>query len=103
MWGQLAAGLFAEGTAGYSSAKGLFYGDEGQFVAQVSGALTAFVWAFGVSFVFFKVLGMILGSNRPSEQQELDGLDASPPVSSGCFCDVAKSAALDHLWSGQSA
>ena len=73
MWGQLAAGLFADGTAGYSSAKGLFYGDAGQFLAQVIGAATAFVWAFGVSFVFFKVLGIILKGNRPTEQQEIDG------------------------------
>ncbi len=87
MWGQLAVGLFADGTAGYSSAKGLFYGDVGQFVAQVIGALTAFVWAFGVSFVFFKVLGMILGSNRPSEQQELDGLDAGEMVQPGYMTD----------------
>ncbi len=83
MWGQLATGLFADGTAGYSSAKGLFYGDVGQFLAQVIGAATAFVWAFGASFVFFKVLGVVLKGNRPTEQMEIEGLDAGEMVQPG--------------------
>jgi Amt family ammonium transporter len=83
MWGQLALGLFADGTAGYSSAKGLFYGDAGQFVAQLIGAVVAFVWAFGISFVFFKVLGLILKGNRPSEAIELGGLDDGEMVQPG--------------------
>lgn len=87
MWGQLATGLFADGTAGYSSAKGLFYGDGGQFLAQVIGAATAFVWAFGISWVFFKVLGMVLGGNRPTEKQELEGLDAGEMVQPAYMSD----------------
>ncbi len=82
MWGQLGVGLFADDTAGYCSAKGLFYGDAGQFVAQLTGSATAFVWAFGISFVFFKVVGLVLG-NRPTEAQELGGLDAGEMVQPG--------------------
>ena len=82
MWGQLAVGLFADGTAGYNPVKGLFYGDASQLVAQVIGAVVAFAWAFGMSFAFFKVLGLVM-SNRPTEAQELAGLDDSEMVQPG--------------------
>lgn len=75
-WGQLALGLFADGTMNYNglTAKGLVYGDWGQFLAQVIGMAVAFVWAFGVSFLFFKLLDKIIGM-RTSPEAELAGLD----------------------------
>ena len=82
MWGQLAVGLFADGTAGYNPVKGLFYGDAGQLVAQIIGAVVAFVWAFGITFVFFKVLGLVM-QNRSSESEELIGLDDGEMVQPG--------------------
>jgi ammonium transporter, Amt family len=76
MWGQLALGLFADGTMNYNGtiARGLFFGDASQFIAQVIGALVAFGWAFGVSWVFFTVQKAIMGL-RVSEETELGGLD----------------------------
>jgi Amt family ammonium transporter len=84
MWGQLAVGLFADGTAQYASVKGLFYGGGiNQLLAQLVGAVVAFAWAFGISFAFFKVLGLIIGGNRPSEEMELAGLDGGEMVQPG--------------------
>ncbi|HEX2916614.1 MAG TPA: ammonium transporter [Chloroflexia bacterium] len=84
MWGQLAVGLFADGKAQYLSVTGLFYGGGiNQLLAQAVGAVVALVWAFGISFVFFKVLGLILGGNRVSEKMELDGLDDGEMVQPG--------------------
>ncbi|HEX3640277.1 MAG TPA: hypothetical protein VHV10_03195, partial [Ktedonobacteraceae bacterium] len=76
MWGQLAVGLFADGLANYGGlqVRGLFFGDMGQLVAQVIGAVTAFVYAFGVSWLFFKGYDILFGM-RVSPQVELAGLD----------------------------
>ena len=78
LWGQLALGLFADGSMNYGglTAKGLFYGDGGQFLAQVIGAVVAFVWAFGVAFIFFKALDKLIGM-RVSAADEIGGLDAA--------------------------
>jgi Amt family ammonium transporter len=75
-WGQIALGLFADGTMNYNglTAKGLLFGDVGQFLAQLVGAGVAFVWAFGVAWAFFKVLDLAVGM-RVSEEEELAGLD----------------------------
>jgi Amt family ammonium transporter len=76
MWGQLALGLFADGTMNYGGtvARGLFFGDASQFVAQAIGALVALGWAFGISWVFFTVQKAVMGL-RVSEEVELGGLD----------------------------
>jgi len=76
LWGQLAVGLFADGTANYGglSVKGLFYGDASQLGAQVIGAIACFVWAFGTAFIFFKLLDVLMGL-RVSAEEELAGLD----------------------------
>ncbi|MCW5848528.1 MAG: ammonium transporter [Anaerolineae bacterium] len=76
LWGQIALGLFADGTMNYGglTARGLFYGDASQLVAQVIGAVVAFVWAFGISYVFFKVVDRVVGL-RVSPETELGGLD----------------------------
>jgi Amt family ammonium transporter len=76
MWGQLAVGLFADGTMNYGGTvvKGLFFGDAGQLVAQIIGAVVAFGWAFGACWVFFTVQKAVMGL-RVSEEVELQGLD----------------------------
>jgi ammonium transporter, Amt family len=84
IWGVLSVGIFADGTAYYGGAwngvpgsvKGLFLGDFGQFGAQVIGCITLVIWAFGVSFVFFKVLNSLIPM-RVSPEVELEGLDIS--------------------------
>jgi Amt family ammonium transporter len=76
MWGQLAVGIFADGTSNYGgvSISGLIAGNTGQFWAQVIGAVVAFVWAFGISYIFFKVLDLLMGI-RVSPREEIAGLD----------------------------
>lgn len=79
-WGLLSLGLFADGTYGdgfngvTGTVKGLFYGDASQFIAQVSGVITNFIFVFVVMYVFFKVLDKIIPL-RVSEEMEVDGLD----------------------------
>jgi len=76
LWGVLATGIFADGTANYGGFQvtGLLYGNVGQFVAQVVGAVVAFVWAFGGSWIFFKILDRFV-KMRVSPEVELAGLD----------------------------
>ena len=74
LWGALATGLFAASSVG--SVDGLFYGNPGQFLAQLWGALLTIAISFGVTFVLAKVLNAIMGL-RVSEPEELVGLDVS--------------------------
>jgi ammonium transporter, Amt family len=82
LWGVIAVGLFSDGTAFYGGAwngvegsvKGLFYGDGSQLAAQLIGVGTLIVWGFGVSFVFFKLLDMIVTLRVPADV-EIEGLD----------------------------
>ena len=79
-WGVISLGLFADGTYGDGfngvdgTVRGLFYGGGSQFVAQIIGTLTCFVFIFGISWVFFKILDMVMGM-RVSPEVELEGLD----------------------------
>ncbi len=79
-WGILSLGLFADGTYGdgvngvAGGVKGLFFGDAGQFFAQLICLGVLIVWGFGVSFVFFKVLDKVWGL-RIAPEDELEGLD----------------------------
>ncbi|MBX6771381.1 MAG: ammonium transporter [Chloroflexi bacterium] len=76
LWGQLAVGLFADGTMNYGGTvvRGLFYGDAGQFAAQLIGAVTCFVYVFGLSYLFFRACDAVIGLRVPPEV-ELAGLD----------------------------
>jgi len=80
MWGVVALGLFADGKYGDGwngvpgTVRGLFYGDAGQFMAELIGAITCFVFVFGVMYVFFKVLDKVVPL-RVSEEVEEKGLD----------------------------
>jgi ammonium transporter, Amt family len=83
LFGVLCVGIFSDGSAFYGGAwngvegsvKGLLYGDFSQFIAQCVGVITLLVWAFGVSFVFFKILNAVVGM-RVSPEVEMQGLDA---------------------------
>jgi Amt family ammonium transporter len=55
---------------------GLFYGNPGQFLAQLWAALLAIAVSFGVTFVLAKVLNATMGL-RVSEPAERVGLDIS--------------------------
>ena len=79
-WGVLALGLFADGTYGdgfngvEGTVRGLFYGGASQFVAQIIGTLTCFIFIFSISWAFFKVLHAVMNM-RVSPEVELEGLD----------------------------
>ena len=81
-WGVIALGLFADGSANYGglwngvtgSPKGLFYGDAGQLMAQVIGAVVCFAYVFGLSYVFFRLLDRVLGM-RVTPEVEVGGVD----------------------------
>jgi Amt family ammonium transporter len=53
---------------------GLLYGDMGQFKCQLLGAAVNIVWAFGVTFIVFKIVNAVK-SMRVSPESELEGLD----------------------------
>jgi Amt family ammonium transporter len=81
LWGVLALGLFADGSypsSGWNAVrgpvKGLFYGDGGQFVAQIVGAATCVVFCSLMCIAFFKILNATVGM-RVSEEAEIAGLD----------------------------
>ena len=76
----IALGLFADGTYGNGfngvagNVKGLFYGDGGQFMAQVTSAITILVWCSLACLLFFSILKRA-GILRSSEAAEIAGLD----------------------------
>jgi Amt family ammonium transporter len=79
-WGVISLGLFADGTYGdgwngvSGTVKGLFYGDAGQFFAELIGGVTCFVFVFVVMYAFFKLLDKTVGL-RAKAVDEIGGLD----------------------------
>jgi len=79
-WGVLSLGLFADGSYGDGwngvpgTVKGLFYGDASQFVAELIGGLTCFVFVFAVMYCFFKICAATIGL-RSSDADQIAGLD----------------------------
>jgi Amt family ammonium transporter len=81
IWGALALGLFADGTYGdgwngvAGPVRGLFYGDSGQFIAQLIGVTTNVIVVFVLSLAFFIIIDRTIG-NRVHAEVEWSGLDA---------------------------
>lgn len=79
-WGVLSLGLFADGTYGdgwngvAGPVKGLFYGDAGQFAAQLIGTLTCIVFVFVIMYGFFRLQNKFFGI-RVNPEDEIEGLD----------------------------
>ncbi|MCF6290737.1 MAG: ammonium transporter [Desulfobacterales bacterium] len=62
-WGTLAAGLFNIG------------GVTTKIIGvQLTGIAAAFIWSFGVAFILFKLIDLVIGL-RVSEEEEMIGLD----------------------------
>jgi len=82
IWGVLATGLFADGKSNYGGSwngvagnvTGLFYGDAGQFVAQLMGVATLLGFVFVLSYVINLFVDWFVGQ-RVSAKSELAGLD----------------------------
>jgi Amt family ammonium transporter len=92
--GGICVGIFADGTYGQgwsgtgateymktSAAKGnllgvtgLLHGDTSQFIAQIIGSSVMVAWAFGLTFIVFKIVNTIK-SMRVSREVELEGID----------------------------
>ncbi|TDP26667.1 ammonium transporter [Halanaerobium congolense] len=69
-FGTLAVGIFAaEGGL-------LFGGGISLLITQFIGVITVFFWAFGLGFVLFKTIDVVIGL-RVSEADEIEGLDYS--------------------------
>ncbi|NTU90610.1 MAG: ammonium transporter [Chlorobiaceae bacterium] len=91
-WGCIALGLFADGTYGDGwngvpgTVTGLFYGNPGQFVAELIGVATNIVYVGIIGFTVFKLIDITMG-NRVSAQDELDGLDI-PEMGVEGYCGI---------------
>jgi ammonium transporter, Amt family len=87
IFGVLSVGLFANGSygggwngSGVDGVKGLFWGDGGQFLAQLLGVVVLCTVIFGVVYSFFRIQDAISkamgkGGIRSKEADELLGLD----------------------------
>ena len=99
-WGVLSLGLFADGTYGdkwnsvEGTVKGLFYGDGGQFVAQVISVCTNIIWVFCASWVIFKLIDLVIGM-RVSPETELGGLDIAE-MGANAYPDFATAKTMRH-------
>jgi Amt family ammonium transporter len=106
-WGVLSLGLFSDGTYGdglngvEGTVRGLFYGGASQFVAQIIGTITCFVFIFGISWVFFKAMDAVMGM-RVSAEEEMEGLDV-PEMGTHGYPEVqGPSTVVRHLTAGGS-
>jgi len=108
-WGVLALGLFADGTYGVGwngvgansthGVHGLFYGDGGQFIAQVFHVAVGFLWAWGITWIIFSVAKRWL-QLRVSPEAEIEGLDV-PEFGALCYPDfVLHRATPGHVGEG---
>jgi Amt family ammonium transporter len=101
-WGVLSLGLFADGVYGDGwngvpgTVSGLFYGAPKQFVAQCIGVLTCFVFVFVSFYVFFKIVGAIIG-NRVSAETEVTGLDM-PEMGALAYPEFSMSSSVSSAW-----
>ncbi len=80
-FGTLAVGLFAQASYGESSGVGsinglLFGGGFSQFLTQLIGVLSVFVWVFGSALVLFYIIKKTVGL-RASDEEQLKGMDIS--------------------------
>jgi ammonium transporter, Amt family len=93
LWGILALGLLADGTYGGGwngvdgNVTGLFYGDAGQFLAQVVGGVTNIVAVGAMTLVAWGLTGVITRGHRVSAQAEELGLDL-PEMGSLAYPDA---------------
>jgi len=80
-FGTLCAGLFAEAAYGEASGvgavNGLFFGGGwSQFLTQLTGVVSVFLWVFTSAFILFFVVKKTVGL-RASDEEQLKGLDIS--------------------------
>jgi Amt family ammonium transporter len=93
-WGCLSIGLFADGKYGdgWNGVPGAVVASGSQFMAELVGVLTCFVFVFVSFYVFFKVLDAIMG-NRVSPETEIAGLDL-PEMGAHAYPEFEASSAV---------
>ena len=74
--GILFIGFFAQKSWNGGLADGLLYGDAGQLLDQALAAVAAPLYAFGVTFVLLKVIGLVFPL-RATEREESLGMDVT--------------------------
>lgn len=102
LWGILSLGLLADGSYGdglngvSGGVTGLLFGNPSQFFAQLIAVIVLFVWGFGVSYIFLKIIDKVWGI-RVSPEVELNGLDI-PEMGVSGYPDLqlVKSPELDY-------
>jgi ammonium transporter, Amt family len=74
--GLFANGSYGEGLNGVAgNVKGLFYGDSGQFFAELIGIGANLAYVGLLAGVSFLIIGKMMGGHRVSREVELAGLD----------------------------
>jgi len=76
MVGMLMTGIFATKAVNAAGNDGLLYGNAAFFFTQVKAMAFAVGYSFGVSFIIFKFIDMLMPTRVSSEEEEI-GLDAS--------------------------
>ncbi len=106
LWGVLALGLFADGSYGgglngvAGGVKGLFYGDGGQFVAQVVNCIVLIAFCSVMCIVFFRLVDKVVGL-RSLEADEIAGLDL-PEMGAMAYPDFLEAQGSVFVSSGDS-
>ena len=72
----LMTGVFATKAVNAAGNDGLFYGNAAFFITQLKAMAIAVGYSFGVSFIIFKFIDLILPLRVSSEEEEM-GLDAT--------------------------
>ncbi len=72
-WGALAVGIFASTTL---ASGGLLNGNPGQFVSQLIATIVTWIYAFGMTWIIFKVIDLVMGVRSTSDEESV-GLDIS--------------------------
>ncbi|MBI3610684.1 MAG: ammonium transporter [Nitrospirae bacterium] len=81
-WGALATGLFASKAINSGGNDGLFFGNPGQLIPQITAVAASWILALVGTFVILKVVDIIMGL-RVTEEEERMGLDLSQHNESG--------------------
>lgn len=77
VWGALATGLFASTAINPGGADGLFFGNPGQLWTQFISVVATMAFSFTMTFIILKVVSLVTGGLRVSEEEEERGLDIS--------------------------
>jgi Amt family ammonium transporter len=75
IWGALATGLFAQEFIGGTN--GLFFGNPGQLWIQFVSVVATMAFSFVMTFIILKIVSLVTGGLRVSDEDEEKGLDIS--------------------------